>query len=552
MAETGGEERGAIYTRREVVDFILDLVDYTVDQPLHQFRLLEPSFGNGDFLLPVVERLLTAYVDKHSDLSNIVEDLSSSIRAVEVHRDSVERTHKVLSDFLGERDVNKSNVERLLGAWIIEGDFLLVDLPHQFTHAVGNPPYVRQELIPDALMAEYRARYVTIYDRADLYVPFIERSLNCLEPSGVGGFICADRWMKNKYGRRLREMVATDYHLACYIDMVNTPAFHSEVSAYPAITIIRREKSGSTRVIHRPQIDPETLSKLTLAIRAKMVPADSGVTDVRGVVNGAEPWILQSFDQLKVVRRLEADFPTLEDAGCKVGIGVATGADKVFIGPYEELDVEPDRKLPLVMTKDIETGTVEWRGFGVINPFNDDGSLVELADYPRFARHLEKYSDVVRRRNCAKKNPKRWYRTIDRIYPGLANKPKLLIPDIKGEAHIVYENGRLYPHHNLYVITSDDWDLKALQAVLCSGIAKLFVSIYSTQMRGGYLRFQAQYLRRIRLPKWSDVSKDVRQALVEAAQMEDVAACNLVVFELYGLNDEERAAIGGNGDAHTK
>ena len=45
--------RGAIYTRSEVVDFILDLAGYTTDQPLHIRRLLEPSFGGGDFLLPI-------------------------------------------------------------------------------------------------------------------------------------------------------------------------------------------------------------------------------------------------------------------------------------------------------------------------------------------------------------------------------------------------------------------------------------------------------------------------------------------------------------------
>ena len=47
----------------------------------------------------------------------------------------------------------------------------------------------------------------------------------------------------------------------------------------------------------------------------------------------------------------------------------------MFIGPLEELDVEPDRKLPLVMTRDILTGSVKWRGLGVINPFADDGKL---------------------------------------------------------------------------------------------------------------------------------------------------------------------------------
>ncbi len=548
LAQSSVEERGAVFTKRVVVEFILDLAGYTIDRPLHRFRLLEPSFGDGSFLLVVVERLLIAYTKQASDRARIVEELSDAIRAVEVHRDSIENTRTKLRDLFRTHGISRTDAQRLLAAWFIEGDFLLVDLPHSFTHAVGNPPYVRQELIPDALLAEYRTQYDTIYDRADLYVPFIERCLTGLEPGGSLGFICADRWMKNKYGGPLRAMVADDYHLAYYVDMVDTPAFDSEVSAYPAITIIRREKPGPTRIAHRPQIDPEALSTLAQAMQADTLPEGSGVLETVVVAQDQAPWILHSFDQLAVIRRLETEFPILEEAGCKVGIGVATGADAVFIGPFESLDVEPSRKLPLVMTKDIEDGTVRWRGFGVINPFEEDGSLVHLADYPKLAQHFKRHAEAIRNRNCAKKNPKGWYRTIDRIYPDLTRRPKLLIPDIKGEAHIVYEDGHLYPHHNLCFITTEEWDLKALQAVLRSGIAKLFVSLYSTQMRGGYLRFQAQYLRRIRLPRWNDIPETIRKALVDAANTGDVEACNHAAFNLYRLTPVEQATMGSNAN----
>ena len=249
-----------------------------------------------------------------------------------------------------------------------------------------------------------------------------------------------------------------------------------------------------------------------------------------GVAAGAEPWILGSSDQLALIRRLERDFPLIEEVGCKIGIGVATGADQAFIGPYDELDVEPDRKLPLAMTRDIITGTVKWRGLGVVNPFTDEGRLVDLARFPRLKIYLEARKDQIAKRHIAKKAPANWYRTIDRIHPDLARKPKLLIPDIKGQAHIVYECGKLYPHHNLYFITSNEWDLYALQTVLLSGIARLFVSIYSTRMRGGYLRFQAQYLRRIRLPYWQDVDEKLKNALRESANSRDIDACNAAVF----------------------
>jgi len=541
------KERGAVFTRSETVEFILDLAGYTSDKPLHLTRLLEPSFGNGNFLLVAVERLLTAY-GKHSvDGSDIFDDLGDAIRAVEIDHAACKKTSEKLKQLLTKSGVSPIDAEQLIAAWIMEGDFLLMEMPHRFTFAVGNPPYVRQELIPDELMAEYRERFETIYDRADLYVPFIERSLNLLEPSGTLGFICADRWMKNRYGGPLRALVAEGFHLKCYIDMVDTAAFQSEVSAYPAITIITREKPGPTRLAHRPAIERATLSKLAASLSSKTAAVESGVTEVAKVVDGSEPWILHSFDQLTIVRRLEERFPTLEEAECKVSIGVATGADKAFIGLYNVLDVEPDCKLPLVTTRDIRSGKVKWQGLGVINPFREDGSLVNLSDYPKLARYIEERRDVISNRNCARNNAKNWYRTIDRIYPEILERPKLLIPDIKGEANIVYEEGRLYPHHNLYYITSSEWDLHALQAVLKSGIAKLFVSIYSTQMRGGYLRYQAQYLRRIRVPRWADVPEQMRKTLIEAARAGDVEACNHATFELFGMSKEERAAIGGNG-----
>jgi hypothetical protein len=201
-----------------------------------------------------------------------------------------------------------------------------------------------------------------------------------------------------------------------------------------------------------------------------------------------------------------------------------------------------------VATRDIQSGEVVWQGQGVINPFADDGGLVDLRDYPKLASYLEERKSVIAKRHCAQKAPSNWYRTIDRIWPELTSKPKLLIPDIKGEAHIVFEPGKLYPHHNLYYVVSDTWDLRALQAVLLSGIAKLFVATYSTKMRGGYLRFQAQYLRRIRIPFWQDVSENLRRELIHAATTRDLDSCNRAVFKLYKLNQEERSAFGGNGE----
>jgi len=547
-ATAGTESRGAIFTRPEVVEFILDLAGYTDDQPLHEKRLLEPSFGAGDFLLPVIERLLAAWRSSQ-DEKNVVEELSNAIRAVELHRETFFSTRTAVIERLKQEEIGEQSAVALADCWLAQEDFLLAPLEGQFDFIVGNPPYVRQEQIPAPLLSEYRSRYQTMYDRADIYIPFIERSLSALEIGGSLGFICADRWMKNRYGGPLRGFVADQFHLKIYVDMVDTPAFHSDVIAYPAITIISREAPGATRIAHRPAIDRATLTVLADALRARTLPQEAGlVRELARITNGSEPWLLESSDQMALIRRLEKQFPSLEEAGCKVGIGVATGADKAYIGDFDTLDVETDRKLPLVTTKDILSGEVQWRGQGVINPFAEGGGLVDLQNYPRLSSYLEERRASIASRHCAQKNPANWYRTIDRITPELASRPKLLIPDIKGEAHIVFECGELYPHHNLYYVTSDEWDLRALQAVMLSAVTRLFMSTYSTKMRGGYLRFQAQYLRRIRIPQWVNVSTTLRVELAEAAIVRDLHACNRAAFKLFGLSKEERSSLGGNGE----
>lgn len=544
----GTESRGAIFTRPEVVDFILDLAGYTEDQPLYEKRLLEPSFGGGDFLLPAIGRLLAAWRSSQN-AKTVVEELGDAIRAVELHRKTFSATRAAVIEQLKQEKIGDQSAVALADRWLVQGDFLLAPLEGKFDFVVGNPPYVRQELIPAPLLAEYRGRYQTMYDRADIYIPFIERSLSVLASGGNLGFICADRWMKNRYGGPLRSLVADQFHMKIYVDMVDTPAFHSDVIAYPAITIISREAPGTTRIAHRPAIDRTALAILADALRARNLPKEAGlVRELARVTNGSEPWLLESSDQMALIRRLENQFPSLEEVGCKVGIGVATGADKAYIGDFDALDVEPDRKLPLVTTKDIVSGEVQWHGQGVINPFVEGGGLVDLQDYPRLRRYLEAQREVIASRHCAQKSPANWYRTIDRITPALASRPKLLIPDIKGEAHIVFEGGELYPHHNLYYVTSDEWDLRALQAVLLSAVTRLFIATYSTKMRGGFLRFQAQYLRRIRIPQWVDVSTSLRTELAEAGTKRDFQACNRAAFELFGLSNEERSSLGGNGE----
>jgi len=165
------------------------------------------------------------------------------------------------------------------------------------------------------------------------------------------------------------------------------------------------------------------------------------------------------------------------------------------------------------------------------------GALVDLKHYPRLARYLEAHRTVLSQRHVARKNSVSWYRTIDKVNAGLTNMPKLLFPDMKLTTHPILDPGGLCPHHNLYFVVSEKWDLEVLGGLLMSKVAEAFVRAYSVKMRGGTLRFQAQYLRRIRVPSPDSISAADLDGLRVAFSTRDSRAATEIAIRLYGVDD---------------
>src|SRR5262249_52492234 len=142
-----------------------------------------------------------------------------------------------------------AQASRLAQRWIREADYLLVApelAPADVV--VGNPPYIRLEDMDRGMADTYRRLYRTMVGRADLYVAFFEAALRGLKPGGMCAFVCADRWMLNQYGAELRRLVTSGFGVEAVIEMHRADAFESEVSAYPAITVIRRGGQGAAVV----------------------------------------------------------------------------------------------------------------------------------------------------------------------------------------------------------------------------------------------------------------------------------------------------------------
>ncbi len=532
---SSGETHGVVLTKPHIVNLILDLAGYTADRDLASLSLLEPACGHGAFLVPAVERLMESALRHDRGLHHV----EAAIRSYDIAPDHVDRSRRAVAGALDRLGVPQGDARRLADAWVSEGDFLLTSQPRRFDAVVGNPPYIRIEQLSPELQEEYRRRYRSLYDRADLYIAFIERGLDLLAPGGVLSFICADRWTLNRYGAPLRRMLSRWFRVRCYIDLRSASPFESDVVAYPSIFAVSHGKTGKVPVVTLSTASPEECQAAVAAISAVRRPPERGagvaVSEYTSWFDGDDPWVLSSQEHLHALRSLEARFSPIEAVGgTRVGIGVATGNDKVYI-VGGEVDVEPDRLVPLVMRDDLRDGRVRDAGRFIINTFGQDGKLVHLGDYPRLSRYLLAHEPGIRKRYIAHKNAASWFRTIDRVYPELALTPKLLIPDIAGSNEVVYEEGRFHPHHNLYFVTSAEWDMEALGGLLSSRVALFFVWSYAVKMRGGYLRFQAQYLRRIRLPHPADVGVELTSDLRSSFRQRDFEKLDELALRAYGI-----------------
>jgi adenine-specific DNA-methyltransferase len=535
------ERKGVVYTKPWVVELLLDLADYRADRNLVDCFAVEPASGEGAFLIPMAERLVRSCQKQGRSLG----ECKRSLMAFELEERSATTARKFVTDALKGIQVQSGVAEELACSWIRVGDYLLeaFSLPRA-DFVIGNPPYVRLENIPDEVANIYRRSYPTMRGRADIYVGFYEAALRSLKEQGVCAFICADRWMLNQYGAELRSFVTSNFAVEAVIEMHNAAAFEDDVSAYPAITLIRRNRQRKA-VVARAEPEAETIGGAALAEAVKgALTGEKGrtglsLTVVKSWFKDDDPWPCSSPCRIAILRRLEEAFGPLEtvDGATKVGIGVATGLDEVFITRNSHL-VEPSRLLSLALAKDTLSGYMKWSGHYLVDPWDKDG-LVDLQKYPKLRAYFQQHADLVQRRNTAEKNPGAWYRTIDRVNHVLTKRLKLYIPDIKNEFNPVLDQGETYPHHNLYFVLSDVWDLEVLGGILLSAVGQFFIECYGVRMRGGYLRFQAQYLRRIRVPNPSRITGTQRVLLVKAFRERDRALATEMALEIYQIKPSE-------------
>ena len=82
-----------------------------------------------------------------------------------------------------------------------------ISVAHGFDITIGNPPYVRADEQSEANQIQRQAilaskQYETLWEKWDLYVPFLERSYKLLRPNGISTMIVSDAFCHSKYAQK--------------------------------------------------------------------------------------------------------------------------------------------------------------------------------------------------------------------------------------------------------------------------------------------------------------------------------------------------------------
>jgi type I restriction-modification system DNA methylase subunit len=204
-----------------------------------------------------------------------------------------------------------------------------------FDCIIGNPPYIRvQELnewAPDECefyKAKYRSAKKGNYD---IYVIFIEKALQLLNPDGLMGYICPHKFWQAKYGEGIREIIAKGKHLKSVIDFTDQQVF-TGATTYTAIHVLSQTAQQDPIAFAAIQQLKDGQDQCA-AIENRKTQTEIAFFSAPHPTS-AQPWVFRSESAQHWCYKLSENTEPLVNVASEIFVGLQTSADTVFL--FEE------------------------------------------------------------------------------------------------------------------------------------------------------------------------------------------------------------------------
>jgi len=386
-----------------------------------------------------------------------------------------------------------------------------------YDYVVGNPPYVRLQMIGNTQKEIYEKTYNSAKGLYDLYCLFVERGIKWLNDNGEFGYIISNKFLARDYGKFLREFILENVSIKQILDFGDSGVF-KDATNYPCILIMKKSTDkkiiNCVRVAKRYVEDDEEIIK---TIKEKIGCGNYSdeyisVFDYPEINLTSSIWSLMPIDEEKVFKSMERVGKTklckLTDS---IQVGVQTGADKIFIMSEDDVnkyEIEKEILKKYLSGEDVRRWKTNWQRTFLLYPYLKIKGKTELISEDNFKKNYPKGYDYLLKHKAILK--KRWGVKIWYELPTVRDivwfeSSKILTPDISDKNNFTYdEEGYFFSKGLVYgIITNNQVNIHYLLGLLNSKPLEFYFKHISPMFSGKYYRNNAKYLERfpIKIPK---------------------------------------------------
>jgi len=522
---------------------------------LTALRIVDPACGSGVFLIMAFDYLkseLQRVNERISELSGTgmvgdlldpdSEILTNNLFGVDVNSESVEiaklslwiktaRRGKVLDSLDANLRVGDSLIEDSSYAYRDHGFEWKSVFPEIFAEGgfdivLGNPPYVRQELLK-GLKPYLKSRFEVYHGVADLYAYFFERGLRLLKDSGRLGYISSSTFFKTGSGKPLREFLRRKATLETVVDFGDHQVFEG-VTTYPVILTMKKgapTKGHSLKFWNIGEL-PEGEGNFF-----------DGFEDARASYpQSALPagsWQLEPPELRAMRSKIFQGRKTLKEIYGPPLYGIKTGRNEAFVIDRATRDrlIASDPNCsnvigPLKVGDDLE----RW-----VSEVTDDFLIccyqgISLAEFPAIEKYLSQYREILdpKPENWKPSTPSEkwkgrkagsyeWYELQDTVsYHKMFKDNKIIYPEFSQGRKFSYDKSGSYLNNKAFFFKKSDF---AFLALLNSTLYWFVLGGMSAAQRGGEWRLELrrQYIELLPIPIMKPEQEAALGALAGAA-----------------------------------
>lgn len=499
---------------------------YEWQEKLKTIKVVDPAVGSGAFMVAAFDFLYAEYEKTNEKLAELTgqrsvldlnkEILNNNLFGVDLNEESIEITKLSLWLKTAERgkpleslDVNFIAGNSLGFNEPVPGNsftwqtaFPLIFAEGGFDVVLGNPPYVRQELISD--IKPWLEKHYEVYQGVlDLYGYFFELGTRLLKKKGKLGYISSSTFFKTSSGKKLRAYLTSNISINKLVDFNDLQLF-AGVTTYPAIIILENKTPTVNNTIDSWVLENSLPDNLELAFtNASSAVAQSQLSD--------NSWSFESKKLFDLNTKLKNVSNTIKSTYGSPFRGVLTGYNAAFVidkNTRDRLVAEDANSLaiirPFLEGKDLKKWHSQPRDIFII--FTRRG--INIDTYPAIKNYLLPFKERLepkpkdwpknRKWEGRKSGPYKWYEIQDTVaYYEEFEKPKIQYGHFSPEPLFHLNTNNAYSNDKSYIIPTDD---KYLYGLLNSAVYWYLIKSICPFVRGGFYEVRAQYIETLPVP----------------------------------------------------